>query len=89
MSRALKSEQRERISWSCCQRAFGKPDILGVGSYERNNDGQALSVVVVCNMKLYFRQQRTFWLSHFLVDEKNSHTISPGYAGLRQAHYGE
>ena len=51
MSRALKSEQQERISWSCCQRAFGKPDILGVGSYERNNDGQALSVVVVCPLQ--------------------------------------
>ena len=29
-------------------RLLEKPDISGVGSYERNIDGQALSVVVVC-----------------------------------------
>ena len=28
-----------------------KPDISGVGSYERNSDGQALSVVVVCPLQ--------------------------------------
>ena len=28
-----------------------KPDIAGVGTYERNSDGQALSVVVVCPLQ--------------------------------------
>ena len=39
---------REMIHWPSCRLAFGKPDISGVGSYERNYDGKPSSVIVVC-----------------------------------------
>ena len=59
MSRALKSEQKEAISTLVsgtvtCRVAnwfLEKHDISGDGSYERNNDEKASSVVVVCSIQ--------------------------------------
>ena len=51
MSRALKSEQKEAISTLVCRIAnwfLEKHDISSDGSYERNNDEKASSVVFVC-----------------------------------------
>ena len=38
-------------------RLLEKPYISGVGSYERDSDGQALSVVVVCPLQLIVYDQ--------------------------------
>ena len=34
-----------------------KPDISGVGSYERNNDRKASSVIVICQLQHIFYDQ--------------------------------
>ena len=38
----------ERIYWPCCQLALGKAYVSGVGSYEKNYDGEN---VVVCLLR--------------------------------------
>ena len=45
---------QERMYWSCCQLAFGKAWFSGVGSYERNNDRKASSVIVICQLQHIF-----------------------------------
>ena len=51
-----------------------KPDISGVGSYERNSDRQALSVVVVCP------------LQRIVYDQMEASTIGLMVATLTDCH---